>query len=155
MRRALVALTVLAGCGGVEHVDVTGPAVAPTTAPPTTSTTTTTTVAPTTTVPTTAAPRPKSTTTQAVEIAEALVIYRTVWDALSECESGGNWSSNVGLYDGGLQFHPDTWRRAGGTRYAPYAWQATREQQIAVAESWLARTSWAQWPACSARLGLR
>lgn len=79
----------------------------------------------------------------------------SVWDRLSMCESGGNWSSTVGRYDGGLQFHPSTWRAAGGTRYAPTADQASREEQIAVAESWLAKTSWAQWPSCSRRLGLR
>lgn len=79
----------------------------------------------------------------------------SVWDKIAACESGGNWSSTVGRYDGGLQFHPSTWRAAGGTRYAPTADQASREEQIAVAESWLAKTSWAQWPACSRRLGLR
>lgn len=79
----------------------------------------------------------------------------SVWDRLAACESGGNWASTRGRYDGGLQFHPSTWRAAGGTRYAPTADQASREEQIAVAESWLAKTSWAQWPACSRKLGLR
>lgn len=80
----------------------------------------------------------------------------TVWDRLAQCESGGNWSINTGNgYYGGVQFSAATWRAAGGTKYAAYAHQATREQQIAVAESWLARTSWSQWPACSRKLGLR
>lgn len=79
----------------------------------------------------------------------------SVWDRLAQCESGGRWDLNVGTYDGGLQFHPKTWIAAGGGKYAPYAWQATREQQIAIAESWLAKTSWQQWPACSKKLGLR
>lgn len=80
----------------------------------------------------------------------------SVWDRLAQCESNGNWHINTGNgYSGGLQFHPNTWRQAGGQRYAPEAHMATREQQIAVAESWLARTSWSQWPACSAKLGLR
>lgn len=79
-----------------------------------------------------------------------------VWDRLAACESGGNWGYNGGSgYDGGLQFLPSTWRAAGGTKYAPYAHQATREQQIAVARSWLAKTSWSQWPACARKLGLR
>lgn len=78
------------------------------------------------------------------------------WDLLAACESGGNWHINTGNgYSGGLQWHPDTWQRAGGTNYAPSAWQATREQEIAVAEAWLARTSWSQWPACARKLGLR
>lgn len=79
----------------------------------------------------------------------------SVWDRLAQCESGGRWDLNVGTYDGGLQFHPNTWIAAGGRKYAEYAWQATREQQIAIAESWLAKTSWSQWPACSKKLGLR
>lgn len=87
--------------------------------------------------------------------AAAQVARGSVWDRLAQCESNGRWNLNVGLYDGGLQFHPKTWIAAGGGKYAPYAWQATREQQIAIAESWLAKTSWAQWPACSKKLGLR
>lgn len=81
---------------------------------------------------------------------------RSVWDRLAQCESGGDWSYNGSSgYDGGIQFSPSTWQSAGGTKYAAYAHQATREQQIAVAESWLAETSWAQWPSCSRQLGLR
>ncbi|MDO5671027.1 MAG: DUF3235 domain-containing protein, partial [Corynebacterium sp.] len=57
-------------------------------------------------------------------------------------------------YHGGLQFSPSTWRAYGGTEFAPYAYQATREQQIAVAERTLAGQGWGAWPACSARLGL-
>lgn len=58
------------------------------------------------------------------------------WDAIAQCESGGRWHYD-GRYDGGLQFHPDTWRRAGGTRFAPYAWGASRAEQIATAERWV------------------
>lgn len=80
----------------------------------------------------------------------------SVWDRLAACESGGNWHTNTGNgYSGGLQFTASTWRAAGGTKYAPSAHQASREQQIAVAQAWLARTSWSQWPACSRKLGLR
>ncbi len=80
----------------------------------------------------------------------------STWDAMARCESGGNWSANTGNgYYGGLQFLPSTWRAAGGTQYAALPHQASREQQIAVANSWLSRTSWSQWPACSSSLGLR
>ena len=80
----------------------------------------------------------------------------STWDAMAQCESGGNWSANTGNgYYGGLQFLPSTWQAAGGGQYAALPHQATREQQIAVANSWLSRTSWSQWPACSASLGLR
>lgn len=80
---------------------------------------------------------------------------REVWDAVAQCESGGRWDLNVGKFDGGLQFLPSTWVAAGGLAYAPYAYQATRTEQIDVADHWLARTSWRQWPFCSRRLHLR
>ncbi|QGU06687.1 Resuscitation-promoting factor Rpf2 precursor [Corynebacterium occultum] len=77
------------------------------------------------------------------------------WDRLAQCEAGGNWKINTGNgYHGGLQFSPSTWAAYGGTQFAPYAYQATREQQIAVAERTLAGQGWGAWPACSARLGL-
>lgn len=76
--------------------------------------------------------------------------------ALAQCESGGNWQANTGNgFYGGLQFMLDTWRRAGGLAYAPRPDLATKDQQIAVAIDWLHRTSWAQWPTCSRRLGYR
>jgi hypothetical protein len=77
-----------------------------------------------------------------------------VWDRLAECESGGNWHIN-GYHDGGLQFLPSTWNAYGGRAYAPFAYQATREQQIAIARKLQAAAGWGQWPACSRRLGLR
>ncbi len=77
---------------------------------------------------------------------------RINWDAIAACESGGNWHLNVGSFDGGLQFLPSTWLQAGGGRYAEYAWQATREQQIAVAVRLVAAAGcyWcsAGWPYC-------
>ena len=79
----------------------------------------------------------------------------TVWDALSHCESGGNWSANTGNgYVGGLQFLPQTWSGHGGGEFAPSADLATRDEQIAVAERVLASQGWGAWPACSAMLGL-
>lgn len=75
------------------------------------------------------------------------------WDALAQCESGGNWRINTGNgYAGGLQFSPRTWAAYGGTGSPA---NASREQQIAVAERVLAGQGWNAWPACSAKLGLR
>jgi resuscitation-promoting factor RpfB len=79
-----------------------------------------------------------------------------VWDRLAQCESGGNWHINTGNgYYGGLQFHPDTWRRVGGTGL-PH--EHSREEQIYRAERLLAtradRKYSPHWPACSAKLGL-
>ncbi|ETT28136.1 hypothetical protein RAJCM14343_2850 [Rhodococcus aetherivorans] len=77
------------------------------------------------------------------------------WDRLAQCESGGNWGINTGNgYQGGLQFSPSTWNAYGGGEYAATANQATREQQITVAERVLAGQGWGAWPSCSSSLGL-
>ncbi|BCT75310.1 transglycosylase [Sinomonas cyclohexanicum] len=74
------------------------------------------------------------------------------WDALAQCESSGNWAINTGNgFSGGLQFTQSTWAAYGGVG-APQ--NATRAQQIAVAERVLAGQGWGAWPACSAKLGL-
>ncbi|WP_104086507.1 transglycosylase family protein [Arthrobacter sp. GMC3] len=74
------------------------------------------------------------------------------WDALAQCESGGNWAINTGNgYSGGLQFSASTWAAYGG---AGSPASASREQQIAVAERIQAGQGWGAWPACSAQLGL-
>ncbi|MFJ3385488.1 MULTISPECIES: transglycosylase family protein [unclassified Curtobacterium] len=76
----------------------------------------------------------------------------STWDALAQCESGGNWAINTGNgYYGGLQFTQSTWTANGGTG-SPV--NASRETQIAVAEHVLASQGWGAWPACSAKLGL-
>lgn len=76
----------------------------------------------------------------------------SVWDSLAQCESGGNWAINTGNgYAGGLQFSPGTWAAHGGTGSAA---NASREQQIAVAEKVQAGQGWGAWPACAAKLGL-
>lgn len=86
---------------------------------------------------------------------QAMAAPDSDWDALAQCESGGNWQTNTGNgYYGGLQFAQGTWESHGGTQYAPTADQATREQQIAVAEKVLASQGWGAWPACSSSLGL-
>src|SRR5215207_3320673 len=76
----------------------------------------------------------------------------STWDALAQCESGGNWATNTGNgFSGGLQFSPSTWAAYGGTGSAS---DASREQQIAVAERVQASQGWGAWPSCSAKLGL-
>ena len=77
----------------------------------------------------------------------------SVWDRLAQCESGGNWSTNTGNgYSGGLQFSPGTWRANGGSGSAH---NASRAEQIRVAQNVQASQGWGAWPACSSRLGLR
>ncbi|MBR8642031.1 transglycosylase family protein [Streptomyces tuirus] len=71
------------------------------------------------------------------------------WDAVAQCESGGNWSINTGNgYYGGLQFSASTWSGYGGTKYASTADQATKEQQIEIAEKVLAGQGKGAWPVC-------
>ncbi|MGH3771942.1 MAG: transglycosylase family protein [Pseudonocardiaceae bacterium] len=86
----------------------------------------------------------------------ATVTSATVWDQLARCESGGNWAANSGNgYYGGLQFDKATWSANGGGQFAPYPHQATREQQISVAQRvHNARGNYRAWPTCSAQLGL-
>src|SRR5690606_8861796 len=75
------------------------------------------------------------------------------WDLLAQCESSGNWSINTGNgYYGGLQFSQSTWEAFGGTQYAPNAAQASREQQIAIAEKVLAAQGPNAWPGCTAKV---
>jgi LysM repeat protein len=78
------------------------------------------------------------------------------WDRVAQCESGGDWSINTGNgFNGGLQFTPSTWAAFGGRQYASAAHQASREQQIAVAEKVLAAQGWNAWPVCSRKAGAR
>lgn len=76
---------------------------------------------------------------------------RVNWDAIARCESGGNWAINTGNgYYGGLQFKLSTWRANGGVGNPA---QASREQQIAVAERVLKSQGIGAWPTCGKRAG--
>jgi LysM repeat protein len=82
-----------------------------------------------------------------------VVATGSVWDQLAACESGGNWAINTGNgYYGGLQFTSATWHNVGGQDLPN---ENSREEQISRAEILLARSGWGQWPACTAKLGLR
>ena len=71
------------------------------------------------------------------------------WDAVAACESGGNWSIATGNgYYGGLQFTMGTWRANGGTG-SPH--QASRTEQIRVAENVLRTQGIGAWPSCGRR----
>ncbi|MGW6354957.1 transglycosylase family protein [Streptomyces sp. NPDC055092] len=75
------------------------------------------------------------------------------WDAVAQCEAGGNWSINTGNgYYGGLQFSSSTWAAYGGTAYASTADKASKAQQIAVAEKVLASQGKGAWPSCGVGL---
>ena len=71
------------------------------------------------------------------------------WDAVAQCESGGNWHTATGNgYYGGLQFTMGTWRANGGSG-SPH--QASREEQIRVANHVLQTQGLGAWPACGRR----
>ncbi|MEV5839041.1 transglycosylase family protein [Nocardia sp. NPDC052112] len=68
------------------------------------------------------------------------------WDGVAQCESGGNWGINTGNgYYGGLQFSQSTWAANGG---AGAANNASKEEQIRVAENVLATQGAGAWPVC-------
>ena len=75
-----------------------------------------------------------------------------VWDRLAECESGGNWSINTGNgYYGGLQFSQQSWNAAGGSGSPA---NASKAEQIRVAQNLHSMQGWGAWPSCSNQLGL-
>lgn len=69
-----------------------------------------------------------------------------MWDRIAKCESGGNWSINTGNgYYGGLQFSLATWRSVKGTDFAAYPHQASRAEQITVANRLYAQRGLQPW----------
>ena len=76
------------------------------------------------------------------------------WDAIAQCESGGNWSINTGNgYYGGLQFSRSTWKAYGGGKYASTANKASRAEQIRIAEKVLDGQGIGAWPTCGRKAG--
>jgi LysM repeat protein len=76
------------------------------------------------------------------------------WDAVAQCESGGNWSINTGNgYYGGLQFSRSTWKAYGGGKYASTANKASRSEQIRIAEKVLDGQGIGAWPVCGKKAG--
>lgn len=69
------------------------------------------------------------------------------WDAIAQCESGGNWAANTGngLY-GGLQISQATWDSNGGVG-SPAA--ASPQQQIEVADNIMKTQGPGAWSKCS------
>ncbi|OBF08388.1 resuscitation-promoting factor RpfE [Mycobacterium sp. ACS4054] len=75
--------------------------------------------------------------------------YSVNWDAIAQCESGGNWGINTGNgFSGGLQFTSSTWHANGGSG-SPQ--NASREEQIRVAENVLHSQGIGAWPVCGRR----
>lgn len=97
-------------------------------------------------------PKPESMRSARVTVASSssVSVQASVnWDAIAQCESGGDWTANTGNgYEGGLQFAHSTWVAYGGRQYAEHAYDASREEQIAVAERVLAGQGPGAWPNC-------
>ncbi|HEX2851077.1 MAG TPA: transglycosylase family protein [Acidimicrobiales bacterium] len=77
-----------------------------------------------------------------------------IWVALARCESGGDPAAvgGGGAYHGAFQFTLTTWHSLG---YAGDPLDYPFAVQLEAAKRLQARSGWAQWPACSRRLGLR
>ncbi|ORB87112.1 resuscitation-promoting factor [Mycobacterium kansasii] len=74
------------------------------------------------------------------------------WDAVAQCESGGNWTANTGNGSyGGLQFKQSTWDEYGGVGSPA---NASKQEQIAVANRVLVGQGPAAWPKCASAGGL-
>ncbi|MCH6471101.1 transglycosylase family protein [Sinomonas terrae] len=74
------------------------------------------------------------------------VANEAMWDKIAQCESGGNWAANTGNgYYGGLQFDVSSWMANGGGQYAPNASLASKAQQIAVANTYYAKSGLSPW----------
>ncbi len=72
------------------------------------------------------------------------------WDGVAQCESSGNWAANTGNgFYGGLQFTMSTWHAFGGSG-SPV--DASKSEQVRVAENVLAGQGVGAWPVCGARL---
>jgi hypothetical protein len=72
------------------------------------------------------------------------------WDRIAQCESGGRWdyplvTNRTGTYSGGLMIWTKAWAAYGGHEFAPNAYQASKAQQIEIAERILADNGWGAW----------
>lgn len=86
-------------------------------------------------------------TTSSSSSGKAIDLSRaSMWDSIAQCESSGRWNINTGNgYYGGLQFNLATWRSVNGTDFAAYPHQATRAEQITVANRLYAKRGLQPW----------
>jgi len=74
-----------------------------------------------------------------------------MWERLAQCETSGDWRDG-GEYGGGLGIYVGTWRAYGGHDFAARPQDATKHEQIIVAER-IALDGMGGW-GCAHRLGL-
>jgi hypothetical protein len=126
-------------------------AAPPTTAPPAAESPVT--AAPTTAPPVTEPPATDSPAQGTIFGQPYLAEWPSVdmWDRMAVCESGGNWSINIGNgYYGGLQFAARSWESVGGSGFAS---DASREEQIYRGNLLWERRGWNAWPGCKRDFG--
>jgi uncharacterized protein YabE (DUF348 family) len=78
--------------------------------------------------------------------------YDGRWDKVAECETGGNWRAQGPTYQGGLGIFAQTWKGFGGYEFAQNAGDATKLEQITVAERIRAKHGFRAW-GCGKKLG--
>ncbi|MEV7521417.1 transglycosylase family protein [Streptomyces sp. NPDC091371] len=80
----------------------------------------------------------------------------STWDKVAQCETGGNWNhvQTGSPYYGGLRISFDIWGIYGGGQYATFPYQATKQQQILIAEKILAGQGEQAWRICGPAAGL-
>lgn len=67
----------------------------------------------------------------AAKVRHTVPELRAEWQHVAICEVGGDWAM-VGSWYSGIGFLNSTWTAYGGTKYAPVAGRATRDQQILI-----------------------
>lgn len=71
------------------------------------------------------------------------------WEQIAWCESGRQWSlratNRTGTYGGGLMIRDNVWAEYGGREFANTADQASKAQQIHIAERILDDVGWQAW----------
>ncbi len=72
------------------------------------------------------------------------------WEAIAQCESGGNWAANTGNgHYGGLQISLPTWGGNGGTVWSELPSTASPQQQVSVGQRIMASQGPKAWPRCT------
>jgi hypothetical protein len=72
------------------------------------------------------------------------------WEAIAQCESGGNWAANTGNGDyGGLQISLPTWDANGGAAFSALPSTASPQEQVLVAQRIMATQGPRAWPRCA------
>ena len=72
------------------------------------------------------------------------------WEAIAQCESGGNWAADTGngAY-GGLQIRLPTWDANGGGELSPLPSTGSPQEQVWVGQRIMATQGPGAWPRCA------